>query len=83
MPACVKLYHCSACDFTSKTKRTMHEHYIKLHKYKCHHCNTVLSSRKELKEHNISPTKVPFKMHDNPFLIVKKILFILYCLSVY
>ena len=49
MPACVKSYHCSVCDFTSKTKRTMHEHYTQLHKYKCNNCNTVLSSRKELK----------------------------------
>ena len=72
MPACVKLYHCSACDFTSKTKRTMHEHYIQLHMYKCNNFNTVLSSRKELKEHTVSHTKAPFKMPDNPFLIVIK-----------
>ena len=62
MPACVKLYHCSVCDFTSKTKRTMHDHYIKLHNYKCNNCNTVLSSRKELKAHILSHTKLPFVM---------------------
>ena len=73
MPACVKLYHCSVCDFTSKTKRTMHEHHSQLHKYKCPSCNTVLSSRKELKAHILSHTRVPFVMPDNPFLIVIKI----------
>lgn len=73
MPASVKSYPCNVCDFISKTKRTMHEHYTQQHKYICPSCNTVLSSRKELKAHILSHAKVPFKMPADPFTIIIKI----------